>query len=123
MAKENVAKFYEALSSDAELQAKVKLVNDRYAGKDLSAEEKSKAFEEFILPIAKEAGYEFSMDELRKAEQQPGAGEEFSDEELAAVSGGLDMQTIGACFLIGAGIGGPCSEFAGSGFCLFVGWN
>ncbi len=86
MAKENAKKFMELLSKDEELQKQVKTATENYLGGIEKADGKA-LFEAVILPIAKEAGYEFSFEdaeELAKVAQD----DELSEEEVAAAAGG-----------------------------------
>lgn len=57
-----------------------------------------KIFEDIVLPIAKEAGYEFTMSELKNAQRDLMAEKGISEEELENVSGGWG-------FCLGVGIG------------------
>ena len=95
MSQENVKKFMELLSKDEELQKKVKEATESYTGDKTN--EKA-VFEAVILPIAKEAGYEFSFEdaeELAKAAQD----DELSEDEVAAAAGGV--LNFNLCFGIG----------------------
>ena len=72
MSKENVKAFMDKLATDKDLQAKV---NDR-----------ARAVEAVIIPAAKEAGFEFTIEELKEYEADNSG--KVSKEELGAVAGG-----------------------------------
>ena len=50
-----------------------------------------------MLPIAKEAGYDFTAEELKSAEKELAVEKGISEEELENVCGG----TVTKCFLLG----------------------
>ena len=104
MAKENVKKFLEELSTNKELQEKFLAAQKGYEVEGKSEEE---IFEDIVLPIAKEAGFEFTDSEYRAIQRDVVAEKGISEEELENVSGG------GFCFLIGFG------NYAG--FCALIG--
>ncbi len=94
MSQENAKIFMELLNRDEELQIKVKAAAESYTGD--KTDEKA-LFEAVILPIAKEAGYEFSYEdaeELAKAAQD----DELSEEDVAVAAGGIRGN---GCFVIG----------------------
>jgi hypothetical protein len=85
MAQENVKLFQEKLLESEELKAKLKAAGEAYTGDKTDA---AKIAEAIIIPLAKEAGLPFTVEELKAAgaaETQEGA---LSDEELEAVAGG-----------------------------------
>ncbi len=86
-----IEQFYEQLKTDPELQKKLTAAEAQITGDDPRA-----AFEQ-ILPVIREAGYEFSFDELEAyaKEHQPNPDGEMSLDELDAVAGG------GICILFG----------------------
>ena len=93
MAKENVKKFYEEFTANKELQEKFIEVQKGYEAKEKREEE---ILEDIVLPIAKEAGYEFTMDEYRAVQRDAMVEKGISEEELENVSGGG-----GCCVIIG----------------------
>lgn len=93
MAKENVKKFIKEISENKELQGKFTAAQKGYEPEGKSEDE---IFEDIVLPIAKEAGYEFTMSEYRAAQRDVMAEKGISEEELENVSGGC-----AGCFLIG----------------------
>ena len=96
MAIENVRAFYEALENDTELQAKVNAADEAYTG---DADDKAAAAAAIILPIAKEAGFDFTAEELISFDCSAQNEDcEFTEDELEAVAGGGAF-----CFFIGFG--------------------
>ena len=95
MAKENVKKFYQELSNDKALQEKLTKAQESYTG-DLN--DRQKIVETVFLPIAKEAGFDFTAEELKAAEREVAEVKGISEEDLENVSGGW-----GFCVLIGGG--------------------
>ena len=98
MAIENVKAFYEALETDTELQAKINAADAAYTG---DVDDKVAAAAAIILPIAKEAGFDFTAEELNAYESKAASSDEefeFSEDELEAVAGGYAI-----CFFIGFG--------------------
>ena len=95
MAKENVRKFYEKLESSKELQEKLVKAQESYIGDKADREA---VLETVLLPIAKEAGYDFTISEYKNAQREAMAEKGMSEEELENVSGGGSF-----CFLIGFG--------------------
>ena len=93
MAKENVKKFLEELTTNKELQEKFIVAQKHYEVEGKSEEE---VFEDIVLPIAKEAGYEFTINEYRGAQRDAIAESSISEEELENVSGGWS-----GCYVIG----------------------
>ena len=108
MAKENVKKFYEKLESSKELQEKLVKAQESYTG---DKEDTSAVLEEVLLPIAKEAGYDFTAEELKAAERELAQEKGISEEELENVSGGWK----GFCPFIGVSKGGLAEACVGSG--------
>jgi predicted ribosomally synthesized peptide with nif11-like leader len=105
MSKENVKLFYEALPENRSLQEKFKKANEKYAGQKIDKEAINLILQNELLPIAKEAGFDFTLDEFKEYAQEnnQSAAGRLSDDELAAVAGG-----VGAC-VVGGGSEGGCS--------------
>ena len=105
MAKENVKRFMEEVSANKELQEKIAAIQKGYEPDGKSEEE---IFKDIVLPIAKEAGYEFTMSEYKDAQHDTIKEKAISEEELENVSGGSAF-----CILLGFGnsdqIGIHCS--------------
>ena len=96
MAKENVKKFLEELSTNKELQEKFMAAQKGYEAEGKGEEE---IFEDIVLPIAKEAGFEFTDSEYRAIQRDVMAEKGISEEELENVSGGEVIW----CFVLGYG--------------------
>ena len=62
---ENIGPFLEKLEKDRELQEKLREAELNYPG---STEIREPFLEETLLPVAREAGFEFTLEELRKYE-------------------------------------------------------
>ena len=115
MSVENVKAFYEALQKDTELQEKVNAADAAYTG---DAENKAAAAAAIILPIAKEAGFDFTAEELLEAAAGAAKKEdgEISEDELEAVAGGTAV-----CVILGFGTGSGGDSCGGGGICKYVG--
>lgn len=107
MAKENVKKFYEEISENRELREKLQKAQQDYTG---DKDDRGAVLEAVLFPIAKEAGYEFTAEELKEAEKELLAEKGISEEELENVSGGI----LG-CFVIGTSDGAKAIACMGSG--------
>jgi predicted ribosomally synthesized peptide with nif11-like leader len=116
MSKENVKLFYEALPENRSLQEKFKKANEKYAGQKIDKEAINLILQNELLPIAKEAGFDFTLDEFKEYAQEnnQSAAGRLSDDELAAVAGGT-----GACVVGGGGEGGCLCAFYGQGSTLY----
>ena len=107
MSVETVKKFYEALAQDKALQQKVAELSQKYQGQTMDEAKTISVMEQEALPLAKQMGYSFSMEDLKAYEtemQQAKMDCELSDEEMQAVTGG-----IFTCYVVGVGDrGGGC---------------
>lgn len=97
MAKEDVQRFYEALTQDEELQKKFMVLNE------IPAEaQKEDIIASRLIPLAKESGFDFTLEELKEYSQTQ--KKPLSNEELAAVTGGkLEGNMIECICVIGGG--------------------
>ena len=118
MAKENVGKFYDKLAQDAALAAKLNEMDKNFAEKNgTSADDaamREKAVEAVIIPLAKEAGLPFTLEELKEYEQDQMKNMTLSEDELDQVAGGRGKPRPedkgkpsykAACAIVGVGIG------------------
>ena len=80
MSEEQLKSFWEAIQADPSLQEKLKASTDADA----------------IATIAKEAGFEISAEEIKRAQS------ELSDEQLDGVAGGA-VGDFGDCWVVGYG--------------------
>ncbi|MDR1364560.1 MAG: Nif11-like leader peptide family natural product precursor [Oscillospiraceae bacterium] len=99
MSKENVKKFYEALAKEEKLRKKLKDLNLNISG-GVSFSEKEQLFQDELIPFAKNAGYEFTLDELKNVEKEMSnfSSKRLNDSDLQ-IAGGF----VGACIAIGRG--------------------
>ena len=132
MAKENVKKFLEELSTNKELQEKFMAAQKGYEVEGKSEED---IFSDIVLPIAKEAGFEFTDSEYRAIQRDVMAEKGMSEEELENVSGGwsvcvgfgISNSSFSFCALYGydgeidTKIGEESGEGAGANLCVYFG--
>ena len=116
MAKENVKAFFEALFKDEAIQQALKAKELAYTG---SKEDREAVVKEVLIPVAEEAGYAFTLEELKAFEKGMCLEGELSENELEAVAGGMNW---GVCFIFGFGEGSSCLV-VGSGLCVVGGWD
>ena len=83
MSVEQAKAFFDKLKDDAALAQKLKDAQDAYKG---DTSDKEAAFKAVVIPVAKSAGFAFTVDDY-KAAFDSGEGE-ASDDELDAVAGG-----------------------------------
>ena len=92
MAKENVGKFYEKLAQDAALAEKLNALDKKFADtNEGSADDiafREKAVEAIVIPLAEEVGLPFTLEELKKYEQEQLKEMNLSEDELDQVAGG-----------------------------------
>ena len=120
MAKENIKAFFEALSKDETIQKAMKEKELGYTG---SKEDREAVIKAVLIPVAEEAGYTFTLEELKELEKGMREEGELAENELESVAGGTDDWGVwGVCFLAGIGGGGTC-VVVGFGFCFINGWG
>ena len=115
MAKENVGKFYEKFAQDAALAEKLNALAKDFAEKNgTSADDAAmceKAVDVIIIPLAKEVGLPFTLEELKEYEQDQMKTMTLSEDELDQVAGGKfklrnnPPRCKAACAIVGVGIG------------------
>lgn len=91
MAKENVKKFYEAITQDEAWQQKLAELSQKYQGETMNEEKRTQMVNDDILPLAAQMGIPFTLEELKQYEtdmKQTNGNSELSDDELEAVAGG-----------------------------------
>ena len=92
MAKANVGKFYEKLAQDAALAEKLNALDKDFAEKNEGSADdaamREKAVEAIIIPLAKEVGLPFTLEELKEYEQEQLKEMNLSEDELDQVAGG-----------------------------------
>ena len=102
MSKENVRLFYSTLAEDKALQEKFNEINarlaDEYKGERPDEKRVNEILRHDFLPVAREAGFEFSLDELKAYSAEGKATGELADEELAGAVGGENRCML--CFQV-----------------------
>ena len=92
MAKANVGKFYDKLAQDAALAEKLNEMDKDFAEKNGTSVDdaamREKAVEAIIIPLAKEVGLPFTLEELKEYEQEQLKEMNLSEDELDQVAGG-----------------------------------
>ncbi len=116
MAKEDLKRFQELLTSDADFQEKFRKAAEAYTGEK---DEKS-VFDGVLLPLAKEYGLSATYEEFKEyiSTFAVNAGNELSEDELAQVAGGKGNGLV-VCAVVGAGIGRTNKV----DFCTILGWG
>ena len=116
MSTTNVKAFFEALNSDKALAEKLaaadKAFGEKHAGEEKNEATRLAAAEEIIIPIAKEAGFNFTVNDVVEFEKSNlrGEDEEIDDMELAQVAGGVCGAGFTICFKVGVGVGANVGE-------------
>ena len=115
MSKENVRLFYDTLAKDTDLQSGFKersiRLTEELKGEVPGEERMEEVFREELLPVIREAGFDFSYADLKEYAEDASVGE-LADEELAAVAAGADL-----CVCVVAGFG----DFNSATFTCVVG--
>lgn len=83
---ENIRLFYEELAQSKELAEKIDAINSKHTDKQLSDDEKFAILEKEMIPIAKEYGFDFTIDELK---QYGNTKMELDDSALENIDGGI----------------------------------
>ena len=134
MAMENVGKFYDKLAQDAALAEKLNALDKDFAEKNgASADDaamREKAVDAIIIPLAKEAGLPFTLEELKEYEQDQIKEMNLSEDELAQVAGGKRTPVkcnklkgrcgAAACYYVGVGLGRVRKD-GKTAFCILIG--
>jgi len=119
MAKENVKKFYEAITQDEAWQQKLAELSQKYQGETMNEEKRTQMVNDDILPLAAQMGIPFTLEELKQYEtdmKQTNGNSELSDDELEAVAGGGEYHNF--CFFVGVDQDTDKRKLA---YCVFVG--
>ncbi|KHM48443.1 Nitrogen fixation protein of unknown function [Anaerovibrio lipolyticus DSM 3074] len=134
MAKENVGKFYDKLAQDAALAEKLNALDKKFAEKNGASSDdaamREKAVEAIVIPLAKEVGLPFTLEELKEYEQDQMKNMTLSDDELDQVAGGKrsspnsdksDRSGGGAyCAFLGVGFG-KTERKGNTAYCFILG--
>ena len=133
MAKENVGKFYEKLTQDAALAEKLNAMDKDFAEKNGASTDdaamREKAAEAIVLPLAKEAGLPFTLEELKEYEQEQLKEMTLSEDELEQVAGGKKRKirkgrrnTSGNAYCAFLGVGfGKTERKGNTAYCFLLG--
>ena len=133
MAKENVGKFYDKLAQDAALAEKLNALDKDFAEKNGTAADdaamREKAVEAIIIPLAKEVGLPFTLEELKEYEQDQMNNMTLSDDELDQVAGGKmpsaggdgeSSKPVAYCAFLGFGFG-KTERKGNTAYCFLLG--
>ena len=128
MAKENVGKFYEKLAQDAALAEKLNALDKDFAEKNGASTDdaamREKAVDAIIIPLAKEVGLPFTIEELKEYEQEQLKEMNLSEDELDQVAGGsrwkIKCSGRNACAYVGVGLG-KTKKNGKTAYCFIVG--
>ena len=85
MSVEQVKAFFAKVKEDSTLAKKLKDAQAAYKG---DTSDKVAAFAEIVIPVAKSAGFNFTVDDFKATFDNNGEGEASGD-ELDAVAGGM----------------------------------
>ena len=86
MSVEQVKAFFAKVKADSTLANKLKDAQAAYKG---DKSDKAAEFAEIVIPVAKSAGFNFTVDDFKAAFDNNGEGEASGD-ELDAVAGGMN---------------------------------
>ena len=119
MMNNSVKLFLGKIHSDEELYARVMEESKAYTGEKTD----EAVWDSIMAPIAKETGYDITLEDYKAYVNEIKASEELSEDEMQAVAGGLSF-----CFIVGFGsnpeTGNGCRkpmEEEGLGACAYVG--
>ena len=135
MAKENVGKFYEKLAQDAALAEKLNALDKDFAEKNGASTDdaamREKAVDAIIIPLAKEVGLPFTIEELKEYEQEQLKEMNLSEDELDQVAGGQrhhrkfgdgDGRSGGGAYCAFLGVGmGKTTRKGKTAYCFLLG--
>ncbi len=119
--KDSIKKFYEALNASEDMQKRLAELDRKFAethtapspaaGAETIDAFRKQAVDEIVIPVAKEAGYGFTSDDVMAyvKELTELSDQELSTDELQAVAGGksapYDVGGLFACGGVGIGFG------------------
>lgn len=135
MAKENIKKFFDLVNRSEDLQNELKKRDSDYAethdapaegaSEEEVVEARKTAFENIVIPVAKEQGLDFTVDEMIEFEKEKieEMDRELDNKELQDAAGGGVNEGVMACFVIGIGFGQADVVFhqAHRGSCIIIG--
>ena len=101
MSQEDVRKFYEAISGNEPLKARLMAIATRHGGRNLNQCQCDALWENELAPLAKSEGFDFTLQEVRAFQAAHGSNVgRLSDDELDAVVGGSRC----SCVITGSGM-------------------
>ncbi len=108
MSKENVRRFFTALSKESFLQRKFgelnARLNERFKDAPLDEDVFEKIFREELLPALQETGFVFSFQDLKEYAEESVRSEELGDDEMSAVAAGVCYTSLGDTECVGIGL-------------------
>jgi len=101
VSQESLTSFYETLSRDESLKAKLQAIVSAHPEQTVDESQRERLWENEILPLAKSEGFDFTLADVKalQAAERRQTGP-LADEELDAVVGGR-LHCL--CFVIGGG--------------------
>ena len=116
---DNIRLFYEEIVKSKELAEKIESINANYADEQLAEDDRLKIIENEIIPIAKEHGFDFSIQELIDYSKPDMTV--LNEDDLDSIDGGIITKNVdskgnteffvngqsanGGCFLAGGAVG------------------
>ena len=98
MSKENAIRFMMVKDKDEAIKNAFDAIMGKYQGKILSKNDQDKVLKEEIIPLAKQYGYEFTLEDFAELQTEG----KLSDEELGQITGGRgeysDSHTLNSPF-------------------------
>ena len=118
MSLEKAKEFLELINTDEKLQEKINEAAKAFTG---DKKDEKAVFDAVIIPVAKEAGYEFSFEDAAEIVKDAGEGE-LSEDELKKAAGGGFCMVIGGSTKrdVGAGLGFGACKYVGVGIGGFI---
>ncbi len=93
MSIENVKRFYDTIATDIDFRHRIIEANKKYSGYALNEFDLEKLMAEEFLPLLKEEGYYFTIDELVTYQNEYiKTNSALNDTELENVSGGINRE-------------------------------
>ncbi len=115
MSQHDLKMFFEAVAREESLRAKFQAIGARYPDQDLDESHREAVFENELLPLARSAGFEFTLEDIKAFQAQSLKADKLADDELDAVVGGNNPYQ---CYCIAGG--GGAADDPGEGTCVCV---
>ena len=107
MKKEQILEFLDKVAQDEQFKAEAEKFNKKMEAKAITKKDGKEFINKVVLPIAKEFGYTFTLEELAEFFQSPEDGSDLaalSLEDIEDVSGGIWLRNIFAYLFASIGI-------------------